>query len=100
MPGEDLALYLVGALLDLGELCLKQVSLSVAALWVRSRAASMSVAMSASIHLSPWKEAMVCPSCSLLPAKSTAASYAARATPTARAAIPILPVSRAFMASL
>src|SRR5215218_6914400 len=39
--------------------CLRPASLSVAARWVRSRAASMSVAMSTSIHLSPWKEASV-----------------------------------------
>ena len=53
-----------------------------------SRAASISVAMSAIRKLTPWFIAIGWPNCTRSRAYATACSKAARATPTALAAVP------------
>src|SRR6266850_1507861 len=75
-------------------------SFRVAAFQVRSRAASISVAMSASFHWIAWKSAIFLPKASRSFAYASASSRQARAMPTACAAIPMRPPSRVDRASL
>ena len=75
-------------------------SLSHAALSVRSRAASIAVAMSASIHCTIWCWPIGTPKDLRSRAYATASSHAPAAIPTAWAAIPMRPPSSAPMAIL